>query len=145
MIAKQFTLDGGLTILPGRNEWLTMPEMYDPLNELFNFDFDPCPYPRGNFDGLQAEWGQSNFVNPPFSKPYPFVKKALQELENGKRSVFIHPCNNSLFKLLKNCSGFRIYEGKDARFIDPVDRKAKRINYDCLAILLDPAGKKVRF
>ena len=104
---------------------------------MFHFDTDPCPYPRGDFDGLTSEWGKSNFVNPPFSRPYPWVKKALGEYQQGKRVVFIHPCNNSLFKLLTNCCGFKIYEGRDARFISPVDGKLRHINYDVLAILLD--------
>lgn len=145
MMGKQMTFEGKEITLPKKDEWLTPPEMYGPLDDLFAFDFDPCPYPRGDFDGLQAEWGRSSFVNPPFSRPYPFVKKALQEYEAGKRVVFVHPCNNSLFKLLKHCSGFRTYEGRDARFIDPVDRKYKRINYDCLAVLLDPGRPGVRF
>ena len=26
--------------------WLVPPEIYDPLNEEFHFDYDPCPNPR---------------------------------------------------------------------------------------------------
>ena len=26
--------------------WLTPKSVYDKLNEEFNFDFDPCPYPH---------------------------------------------------------------------------------------------------
>jgi hypothetical protein len=51
----------------GKHYWLTPPNVYDPLQSEFNFDFDPCPYPKpDNFDGLTCEWGKSNYVNPPF-------------------------------------------------------------------------------
>lgn len=49
--------------------WLTPPEIYTVLNEEFNFDFDPCPYPRPeDYNSLDIEWGQSSYVNPPFRK-----------------------------------------------------------------------------
>jgi len=49
--------------------WLTPPDMYQKLNDEFHFDFDPCPYPRPeNYNGIWADWGKSNYVNPPFRK-----------------------------------------------------------------------------
>lgn len=52
----------------GKHYWLTPPELYTQLNAEFGpFDFDPCPYPvPDGFDGLTCEWGQRNYVNPPF-------------------------------------------------------------------------------
>ena len=51
----------------GKHYWLTPPELMAQLQEEFNFDFDPCPYPKpDDFDGLRCEWGQRNYVNPPF-------------------------------------------------------------------------------
>jgi hypothetical protein len=51
----------------GKHYWLTPPELYAELDAEFHFDFDPCPYPLPEgFDGLRCEWGQSNYVNPPF-------------------------------------------------------------------------------
>lgn len=48
--------------------WVTPPDIMDKLNAEFNFDFDPCPFPRPEeFDGLEVEWGNSNWVNPPFT------------------------------------------------------------------------------
>ncbi|MDD3092202.1 MAG: DNA N-6-adenine-methyltransferase [Methanoregulaceae archaeon] len=125
------------TILPKKDDWLTPSVIYEPLDRRFNFDFDPCPYPRPEWDGLEVEWGKSNFVNPPYSRPGPWVRKAIKENQKGKTVVFMHPCNDSLFKLLKYASDYVCFEGKDARFIDPVDRKLKRVNYDILAIILD--------
>lgn len=51
----------------GKHYWLTPPDLYARLHAEFNFDFDPCPYPRPEgFDGLTCEWGASNYVNIPF-------------------------------------------------------------------------------
>ncbi|GHV50328.1 hypothetical protein FACS1894216_02330 [Synergistales bacterium] len=48
---------------------LTPPELYAELNSEFNFDFDPCPYPRPmGYNSLVLPWGTSNYVNPPFYK-----------------------------------------------------------------------------
>ena len=51
----------------GKHYWLTPPELMAQLQSEFNFDFDPCPYPKPDgFDGLRCEWGHRNYVNPPF-------------------------------------------------------------------------------
>ena len=62
------------------DDWKTPDAFYNKLNEEFKFDFDPCPY-QSDFDGLKIEWGQSNFINPPYSRMLKeaFVKKALEE------------------------------------------------------------------
>ena len=73
--------------------WATPPELMDKLNSEFNFDYDPCPHPRPKgFDGLEVEWGMSNYVNPPFvGGVMKWVRKGMAEYENGKRVVFILP------------------------------------------------------
>jgi hypothetical protein len=86
-----------------RHYWLMPPDRLRPLNDEFHFDFDPCPFPRpADFDGLEVEWGQSNWVNPPFTGmakepgkrkvgPMAWARKALTEREKGKTSVLIFP------------------------------------------------------
>jgi len=50
-----------------KHYWLTPPDIYAALDAEFRFDFDPCPFPLpADFDGLTCDWGQSNYVNPPF-------------------------------------------------------------------------------
>lgn len=62
------------------------------LQAEFNFDFDPCPFPRPDgFDGLLVDWGESNYVNPPFEGPTRWVRKAIREYRAGKKVVFVFP------------------------------------------------------
>ena len=76
--------------------WLIPPKIYNPLNEEFKFSFDPCPNPRPpGFDGLSVNWERSNWVNPPFWGGITgWVRKAIEEQENGKTSVLILPMDN---------------------------------------------------
>lgn len=78
--------------------WIVPPEIYKPLDKEFNFDFDPCPYPLPQgFNGIDVEWGNVNWVNPPFRKkdgkygagPTAFIRKAIEEQKKGKTSVVI--------------------------------------------------------
>ena len=91
--------------------WITPPELYKALNDEFNFDFDPFPYPvPEGFNGLTIEWGQRNYVSPPFfnTKCYGKVcnskdwfRKAIEEQRKGKLSVIIHPLQLSYMELLQ--------------------------------------------
>lgn len=74
----------------GKHYWLTPPELMEQIREEFGIDYDPCPYPRpGDYDGLEAEWGSSSYVNPPFKGPTAWVRKAIAESKKGKRVVFV--------------------------------------------------------
>ena len=78
--------------LDNNDNWATPKWLYDKLNEEFYFDFDPCPL-NADFDGLTVEWGESNFVNPPYNridKPK-FIRKAYEEWKKGKTCVLLIP------------------------------------------------------
>lgn len=83
------------------DNYATPPELYNELNNEFNFDFDPCPYNEEKItpetDGLLKNWGKSNFVNPPYSRKLKeaFVLKAIEEQKNGNTSVFLVPVSTS--------------------------------------------------
>jgi len=84
--------------------WITPPELYEKLDNEFHFDFDPCPYPMTE-DGLEAEWGNMNYVNPPFRKkdgsPTAFVRKAIEQQSRGKSSVLTLPTQSYVNLLLE--------------------------------------------
>lgn len=96
-----------------KHYWLTPPELFNKLNERFDFDFDPCPYPKpDNFDGIETEWGESNYVNPPFGSfideirkrkngPTIWAKKAIKEFKKGKRVIYVYPIDKWIFMMLK--------------------------------------------
>ena len=95
----------------GKHYWLTPPELFADLNKQFEFDFDPCPFPKpDDFDGLKAEWGESNYVNPPFGSimhngkkkgATAWVRKAIEENNKGKLVVFVYPIDKWVFMFLK--------------------------------------------
>lgn len=81
------------------DNYATPPALYNQLYEKYEFDFDPCPYCEGDItvDGLTIEWGESNFVNPPYSRRLKeaFVKKGIEESKKGKLCVFLIPVSTS--------------------------------------------------
>jgi hypothetical protein len=99
--------------------WITPPNLYEALAVEFNFDFDPCPYPRApDYNSLVLPWGESNYVNPPFCKkdapfggPSAFARKAIAEQAAGNTSVIILPVPNSIGLLLEAGAELR-YGGK---------------------------------
>ena len=105
----------GYTASDGKHYWLTPPELMAELDAEFDFDFDPCPHPRPDgFDGLEVEWGQSNYVNPPFSGPTAWVRKAIAENNKGKSVVFIFPVDKWLLMLLE--AGAEVRNLKDVKW-----------------------------
>lgn len=73
------------------DKWSTPKEIYDPLNEEFKFNYDPCPitWKPGDPDALSIEWGTRTFCNPPYSRVSEFVKKASEENKKGKLVVLL--------------------------------------------------------
>ncbi len=64
------------------DSWVTPKEIYDVLNNEFYFNDDPCPL--NGSGGLEREWGAVTFMNPPYSNPMPWCKKAFEESQKGK-------------------------------------------------------------
>ena len=100
----------------GKHYWLTPPALLAELSAEFGpFDFDPCPYPKpDNFDGLTCEWGQCNYVNPPFGSivhqgkkkgPTAWVRKSIEEWRKGKTVVLVYPVDKWILLILQTLLG----------------------------------------
>lgn len=75
-----------------RSDWKTPKLLYERLDKIFNFNFDPCP-PKPAFDALvtECEWGSRSFVNPPYDALRPWLLKALEEREKRKFIILLLP------------------------------------------------------
>ena len=104
------------------NNWATPKQLYNELNYEFDFDFDPCPlnHDVAEWNGLEIDWGERNFINPPYSKDLKerFVLKAIDESRKGKLCVMLLPVSTStkLFHrdILPNKKEIRFLEGRVA-------------------------------
>jgi len=74
-----------------RTDWKTPKLLFQALNAEFHFDYDPCPiHPR--VDGLKNDWGNINFVNPPYGREIKkWIQKGYLEFLKGKTVVFLLP------------------------------------------------------
>jgi len=87
--------------------WITPPELYKKLDDEFHFNYDPCPFPKPkDYNGIEANWGTSNYVNPPFHPengigPTAFVRKAIEENKKGKTVVLTIPTQSYVNLLLE--------------------------------------------
>lgn len=122
----------------GRHYWLTPPELMASLQTEFGFDFDPCPFPKpDNFDGLTAEWGNLNYVNPPFKGPTAWVRKSIAEHEKGKRVVFVFPIDKWIHLLLE--AGATVRNLKDVKWCATEDgMPGKGMGRHIAAFILEP-------
>lgn len=78
--------------------------------------FDPCPLNKNpEVDGLSLSWKDKTYVNPPYSNPLPWVKKAIQEHRQGKRIVL-------LLKHDHTTKWFKELAAAGAHFIAPLER-----------------------
>ncbi|KKM08493.1 hypothetical protein LCGC14_1723930, partial [marine sediment metagenome] len=95
---------------PEHGYWIIPPEIHEPLNKEFNFEFDPCPNPKPKlFNGLEVDWKKSNWVNPPFWAGITYwVNKAIEEQQKGNTSVLILPLDNWVKKLFDAKAEIRV-------------------------------------
>ncbi|MCK4337708.1 MAG: hypothetical protein KAX11_07175 [Candidatus Aminicenantes bacterium] len=126
----------------GKHYWLTPPDLMKELQLEFDFDFDPCPYPRPDgFDGLKAEWGKSNYVNPPFMGPTKWARKAIGEFNKGKRIVFVFPIDKWVHLFIE--AGAEIRNLKDIKWCAIEDGKpGKGTGRHIACFILDPKKKE---
>lgn len=71
--------------------WRTPEELYRELDAEFHFDHDPCP-PDYTVDGLFSDWGERNYVNPPYGRGLSrWLAKGVEQSRKGRLCVFLIP------------------------------------------------------
>jgi len=114
------------------DKWQTPPEVYDPLNEEFRFNYDPCPitWKEGDANGLVTEWGTSTFCNPPYSATAKWIKKAHDESKKGKVVVMlINAVTDTIafHQYIYNKAEVRFLKGR-IKFINPANPEKRSPN-----------------
>ena len=108
--------------LDHKNDWATPPYIIKQIEDKFGveFEFDPCPFMHdtSQWDGLEVEWGNYNFVNPPYSLKLKtkFVLKGIEEMKKGKTSLFLLPVSTGT-KLFHDYILPNIDQGKNIWFV----------------------------
>ena len=99
------------------DNWQTPRYILDQIEKEFGEFFDPCPV-NSEFDGLEIDWKDVNYINPPYSlkMKQAFVKKAIEECKKGKVCIMLIPVSTStkLFHedILPNASEIRFIKGR---------------------------------
>ena len=131
-----------------KDDWRTPDYFYKELNLEFNFIFDPCPYQHNIefWNGLEIDWRERNFINPPYSRKLKdaFVIKAIEESKKGKLCVMLLPVSTStqLFHrhILPNKTEIRFIE-KRIKFCG-INTKGKFVTskagmHDSMSVIFD--------
>jgi hypothetical protein len=88
--------------------------------------FDPCPLNQKAlldeglpaYDGLEVDWHDFNYVNPPYSDPLPWCEKAVAEFRKGKTVVLLvkHDPTTKWYRLLIDAGAHILYFGERLRY-----------------------------
>lgn len=109
----------------GKHYWLTPMPLMEDLKREFEFDYDPCPYPLPEgYNGLKSEWGQNNYVNPPFGVVLDengkkrgataWARKCIEEFKKGKRVIMVYPIDKWVLMMLD--AGAKVRNLKDVKW-----------------------------
>ena len=138
----------------GKHYWLTPPELKKKvIDELGPEFFDPAPFPKPeDFDGLEIEWKENNYVNPPFGgfkskigKRMPGVtawaRKAIAEFKKGKKVVFVYPLDKWVLMML--AAGAEIKNMGDVKWLATEDgSQGNGTGRHVAMFILDPKKQK---
>ena len=92
-------------------------------DSLFKDWYDPCPLAIGGcfkVDGLNQPWKDRTYVNPPYSEPLKWVKKAVEENKKGKTVALLLKldCSTQWFRLLCEHGAHFLFCGERLKFGD---------------------------
>jgi len=110
------------------------------LMDVFKDWFDPCPLDfNPEVDGLELEWPDKTYVNPPYSNPSPWIYKAIEENKKGKTIAMLlrFDPTTKAFKSLIEANAHILYCAERLEFVlvDPNDKPYKS-PYPSILIIL---------
>lgn len=103
------------------------------LLNVFEGWFDPCPLnDNPEVDGLTIDWVNKTYVNPPYSKPLPWVEKAIEENKKGKTIAMLLRVDTSTkwFAKLVEAQAEILWFSKRIKFTD------KDANFPSMLVIL---------
>lgn len=88
---------------------------------LFKGWYDPCPLSiAGIFqvDGLSQPWQDRTYVNPPYSEPLKWVKKAIEENKKGKTVALLLKldCSTEWFRKIMDAGAHLLFINERLHF-----------------------------
>ena len=82
------------------DDWATPDYILEDIRKEFGNFFDPCPLKHNlnEWDGLEIDWKDRNFINPPYNNKgkVAFIKKAYEESLKGKLCILLIPAATEL-------------------------------------------------
>ena len=114
----------------------------EKIMKVFDDWFDPCPLNKHrtdlDIDGLHIDWKDKTYVNPPYSKPLPWILKAITENMKGKTIVLLLRMDTSTkwFRELQEAGAIFMWINGRLRF-----RTGKPAPFPSMLVLL--AGDKL--
>lgn len=128
------------------DNWATPTTFLKELEKEFGNMFDPCPFTLTDIeqDGLEIDWKQVNFINPPYSQSLKeqFVLKAIEESRKGKTCIMLLPVSTStkLFHnhIQPNAKEIRFIKGR-LPFVG-INSKGEYVNWHMLEGITPPSN-----
>lgn len=135
--------------------WRTPPEVFEALDQEFNFGLDICAthesalcksYLTPESDALTQNWdylakGQWIWCNPPYSKIGPWVDKAIEAQLNGSGVVMLVMCDPSVkwfSQALDACSQCRFIINGRLAFLNDEGKPVKGNNKGSVIFVFNP-------
>ena len=95
-MSKQRSKTNGST----NDDWATPNYILDDIRKEFGEFFDPCPLKHDlkKWNGLEMEWADINFINPPYNNKdkIAFIEKAYKESLKNKICILLIPSTTEL-------------------------------------------------
>lgn len=92
---KRSAINGSLN-----DDWATPDYILQNVRKEFGDFFDPCPlrHDLSEWNGLEREWAQVNFINPPYNNKakVAFIRKSYEESLKGKICILLIPVTTEI-------------------------------------------------